>query len=430
MAAYRGVLIYGVLFLFAAALFSADSRLDVAVAGWFYRGGFALSDERAFRFVFHLVYWVTDALAVLLPSALLVILWRKRPLCGIDRIGAIFLIVSLAVGPGLIVNSVLKDHWGRARPSQIVEFGGSKQFTPALEPGGQCDRNCSFPAGHPAIGFYFVSFALLIPAARPRRRVFGAAISGGALIGLVRMAQGAHFLSDVVFSGLIVIASSWLLYQLMVRRGGMAALEEKPPLLALSLVCLLIGAIAYFLYDRPVAVLAQSLGPRILAVFGVITQFGLSKGYLIASAAAFVFFSLVGGRWRVNAWRAAFIFVNVALSGLGADIIKVIVARPRPKLFLSHGEFGFEWFRWGSDHWSFPSGHVATATALALSLTTIWPRFWPAWWTAALLICASRVILGAHYPSDLVGGFYLALVTWWGARAWFERKKLALRESP
>jgi lipid A 4'-phosphatase len=430
VAAYRGGVIYGALFLFAAALFTAVPRLDVWVAAWFYRGGFVLADEMVSRFLFRLVYWVTDALAILLPLALLIILWRKRPLCGLDRTGAIFLIVSLAVGPGLIVNSALKDHWGRARPGQIVEFGGSRQFTPALEPSDQCERNCSFPAGHPAIGFYFVSFALLIPAARPRRWVFVAAILAGALIGLMRMAQGAHFLSDVVFSGLIVIGSSWLLYQLILRRGGVAALEQTPPLFALSLVCLLAGTIAYFFYDRPVSVLARGLGPRMLTLFGVITQFGLSKGYLIVSAAAFALFYLVGGRWRVNAWRAAFIFVNVAGSGLGADVIKVIVARARPKLFLSHGEFGFEWFRWGSDHWSFPSGHVATATALALSLTTIWPRFWPAWWAAALLVCASRVILGAHYLSDLVGGFYLALLTWWGARAWFEQKKLALRESP
>lgn len=430
MPAYRGVVIYGAVFLFAAALFSAAPGLDLAVEGWFYRGGFVFADETGFRFVFRLVYWVTDALAILLPLALLIILWRRRPLFGIDRIGAIFLIVSLAVGPGLIVNSALKDHWGRARPGQIVEFGGGKRFTPALVPSDQCERNCSFPAGHPAIGFYFVSFAFLIPAARRRRRVFGAALLAGTLIGLMRMAQGAHFLSDVVFSGLIVVGSSWLSYWLIARRGGVATLQEMPRLLLLTLVCLITGTIAYFFFDRPVAVLAQGVDPRLLVLSGVVTQFGLAKGYLVVSAAAFAVCYLVGGRWRVNAWRAAFIFANVALSGLAVDAIKVVVARARPKLFLSHGQFGFEWFRWGSDHWSFPSGHVATATALALSLTTIWPRFWPGWWTAALLICASRVILGAHYPSDLIGGFYFALLTWWGARAWFEEKKLTLRESP
>jgi lipid A 4'-phosphatase len=430
VAGHRGVVIYGALFLFAAALFSTVPRLDVSVAGWFYRGGFFLADEMVFRLVFRLVYWVTDALAILLPVALLTILWRRKTLCGIDRIGAIFLIVSLAVGPGFIVNTALKDHWGRARPQQIVEFGGSKQFTPALEPSDQCDRNCSFPAGHPAIGFYFVSFALLIPAARPRRRVFGAAILAGALIGLIRMAQGAHFLSDVVFSGLIVIGSSWLSYLVILRRGGAAVLQEMPPLVAVSLGCLLAGAIVYFFYDRPVAVLARSVDPRILALGEVITQFGLSKGYLIISAAAFALFYLIGRCWRVNAWRAAFIFINVAVSGLGVDVVKVVVARARPKLFFNYGEFGFEWFRWGSDHWSFPSGHVATATALALSLTTIWPRFWPAWWTAALLIYASRIILGAHYLSDVIGGFFVALLTWWGARAWFEQKQLTFRERP
>src|SRR6202007_2501046 len=110
-------------------------------------------------------------------------------------------------GPGLVTNAILKDHWGRARPTQITEFGGTKAFTPALVPARQCERNCSFVAGHPALGFYLVSFGFLVPP--PRRRVVEAiAIATGALFGAARIAQGGHFLSDVVFSGLVVYAVS------------------------------------------------------------------------------------------------------------------------------------------------------------------------------------------------------------------------------
>lgn len=421
---------YAVSAAVAALAFSIFPHIDLWAAGWFYRGGFYLADEAAPRLVFHAVYWVTDALAILLPLTLLIVLWRKRPFLGLDRLAVTFLIVSLAIGPGLMVNTVLKDHWGRARPSQIVEFGGTKQFTPALEPSDQCDRNCSFPAGHPAIGFYFVSFAMLIPAPRRRRTVFGVAIVTGALLGLMRMAQGAHFMSDVVFSGLIVIGIAWLAHDLIVRRGGIAALSGTRRLAAISILCSAIGTVSYFFYDRPVAIWAHGLSRKIHPAVEFITQFGYSRGYEIVTGVAFVLIYFLWPRARLWAWRAAFIFLNIAISGLAVDVVKAIVARARPNLFFSNGEYGFAWFRWGAAHWSFPSGHGATAASLALSLTTIWPRLWPAWWLAALTIMSSRLVLGAHYPSDLLGGFYAGLLAWWWLRPWYERRVVKFRETP
>lgn len=426
----RGLASYAAVAVLAVLAFSIFPQLDLWAAGWFYRDGFFLADNAVLRFIFRAVYWVTDALAILLPLALALVLLRKRSLFGLDRLALVFLIVSLAVGPGLAVNTILKDHWGRARPSQVVEFGGAKQFTPVLEPSDQCNRNCSFPAGHPAIGFYFVSFALLIPALRPRRIVFGAAVLAGALLGLMRMAQGAHFLSDVVFCGLIVVGIAGLAHEMIVRRGGMATLSGARRSAAIAILCLAVGAVSYFFYDRPVAIYAHGFSRGVQRVFGFITRFGKSDGYLIVTAAIFFVGYVAGGRWRRWAWRAAFIFITVAVSGLAADLVKVILSRARPKLLFQRGEYGFEWFRWGSDHWSFPSGHVTTVAALALSLTTIWPRWWPVWWTAALSVIASRVIIGAHYPSDLLGGFYIAFLIWWGARAGFARLGLPLRESP
>jgi lipid A 4'-phosphatase len=427
MTQHRGLAIYAALVVLAVLVFTAAPQIDLAVAGWFYHGEF--SNDATLHFIFRAVYWITDALAILLVAALIAVLVRKRPVFGLDRLATTFLIVSLAIGPGLVVNSALKDHWARARPSQVVEFGGAKQFTPALLPADQCDRNCSFPAGHPAIGFYFLSFALLIAATRPRRIVFGGAILAGSLLGLMRIAQGGHFLSDVVFSGLIVFGVSWLMHDLIVRRGGIGAVTGWRRLAAIGVVCLAVGAASYFFYDRPVAIWAHGFNARSQAVALFVTQFGYSRGYLIISGALAVLFYFMAGRWCLWAWRAAFIFVNVAVSGIAVDIVKWIFSRARPTMLFHEGIYGFTWFARKSDFWSFPSGHAQTAAALALSFSTIWPRLWPVWWLAAALVIASRIVLGAHYPSDLLAGFYLAFAIWWWLRYQFGRWNL-LKETP
>ncbi len=136
--------------------------------------------------------------------------WRINP-----HIAA-YLLLSLALGPGLIANTVLKDNMGRARPSQISEFGGKAAFTPALIPADQCKRNCSFVSGHATLGFFVVSFAFLVGRRRDRHWAIAGALALGAVIGLGRIIQGAHFLSDVVFSGLLAYGVAWALHRWLV----------------------------------------------------------------------------------------------------------------------------------------------------------------------------------------------------------------------
>ena len=124
------------------------------------------------------------------------------------RSKTLFLICCLVLGPGLLVNLVLKDNSvGRARPKQVVEFGGEHQFTSPFEYSGACQRNCSFSSGHASIGFVFLS---LLWVAGRRRYFVGGVVLGG-LLGLMRMAQGGHFLSDVIFSFWVVYFSSLFL---------------------------------------------------------------------------------------------------------------------------------------------------------------------------------------------------------------------------
>jgi lipid A 4'-phosphatase len=156
----------------------------------------------------------------------------KRPVAGIGPRMALLVVASLALGPGLVVNIVLKDNWGRARPSTIAEFNAGHQparrHTPPLVVSDQCPDNCSFPSGHAALGFWTVSLALMTPPRR-RRAAMAAAIGFGVAMGLVRIAQGGHFLSDVAFSGLIVVGLTMGLARLVLAPDRSAAQKNCSP---------------------------------------------------------------------------------------------------------------------------------------------------------------------------------------------------------
>jgi lipid A 4'-phosphatase len=440
----RCLVSYGAAFAVAVAFFLIFPQLDLWCAGLFYRtgDGFYLSHAWPVRAIYAGVPYLTDAIVVVVPAIYCISLWRDRPIWRIDGRAAAFLLLALALGPGLIVNTVLKDHWGRARPSQVVEFGGSAEFTPAPLPADQCARNCSFPAGHPAIGFYLGAFAMLARERARRRALAATAIVAGAAMGFARMAQGGHFLSDVVFSGLIVTGTNWLLYQAIMVKDWLRPLARLGPPRRIALPALaLLAALVFSMLaiDRPLAWFFHGTDEHVQAVFKFITQFGLGKGYVIVTAILFLVMRSLAvavrdGRIKtmllVNAQRALFIFVAVAAAGLIADLLKVIFGRARPKLLFLDGTYGFAWGATQADHWSFPSGHATTIAAVATALYLLWPRGLPLYLAAAALVVASRFIIGAHYLSDALAGAALGCCVSWAIWRGFARIPLAAASAP
>ena len=134
---------------------------------------------------------------------------RRRMLIKTEAV--LFLIGTLAVGPGLLTNTLLKDHWGRARPIDVTEFGGTDRFTPWWDPRGDCPNNCSFVAGEPAGAFWTMAPAALAPP-QWRALAYGSALAFGAAVGVLRMAAGAHFFTDVVFAGVFSFLVIWLVH--------------------------------------------------------------------------------------------------------------------------------------------------------------------------------------------------------------------------
>jgi lipid A 4'-phosphatase len=122
---------------------------------------------------------------------------------GLDQSRWLFLALVLSAGPGLVANTLFKDNWGRARPRDVIELGGAQTFSPPLFMARECPKNCSFVSGEASSSFApLFAAALVLP--QYRAALIGSAIVSGLITGVVRMSEGGHFLSDVVFAGIFM----------------------------------------------------------------------------------------------------------------------------------------------------------------------------------------------------------------------------------
>jgi lipid A 4'-phosphatase len=140
----------------------------------------------------------------------------KRNVCGVDGRRLLFVILVLVLGPGLIVNFTLKDNFGRARPRDVAEFGGTHLFTPAFVPSKECNTNCSFSSGDAAGGFFSLALAMALTR---RRSMFLAGVALGAVVSIGRISSGAHFFSDTVVSFFVMLLVADILFFYVVLTG-------------------------------------------------------------------------------------------------------------------------------------------------------------------------------------------------------------------
>ncbi len=138
----------------------------------------------------------------------------------------LFLTATLALGPGLLVNAVLKDHWDRSRPIDVAQFGGNEHFTAWWDPRGGCSKNCAFVSGDVSGAFWTVAPAVLAPP-QWRALAVGAALVLGAGMAVLRMMAGAHFASDVIFAGVFTLLIIWLMHGLIYRWPRTRLTDDK-----------------------------------------------------------------------------------------------------------------------------------------------------------------------------------------------------------
>jgi membrane-associated phospholipid phosphatase len=139
-------------------------------------------------------------------------------------------------------------------------------------------------------------------------------------------------------------------------------------------------------------------------------------------------FPLLRGAARTGLLRLAshveYLLLAVALPLAFAQIIKYIVGRGRPFVGGEANPFNFVPFTGKEAYFSFPSAHAVTAFALAFGVAAIWPRMRIPIVIYAVLIGASRLVLLAHHPSDVVGGAVIGLLGALAMRYWFAVREI------
>lgn len=197
-----------------AVVFTLYPELDLAISAAFFdpaRGIFPAQNDRflaGFRFV---TSWAV-AIGIAIPAIALIgkMAFPSRPALLPGR-AMLLILVSIALGPGLIVNAGLKENWNRPRPGTVQEFGGPMAFKPWWDAGGQCRRNCSFVSGESAAAFAMLAPAALVSAPWQMAAI-GAAALFGAVMAFLRVAFGGHFFTDVVFAGALSAMLVWTLH--------------------------------------------------------------------------------------------------------------------------------------------------------------------------------------------------------------------------
>lgn len=204
------------------------------------------------------------------------------------------------------------------------------------------------------------------------------------------------------------------------------------------LVCASVLATA-LLGDAMVTEVMRGVPPGLKSAFLQITKMGESGwifalGLIVLLGALLVRRRGLGARMDaalgVLAGRAFFIIAVNAVSGLLSLAVKMIFGRARPRLYESFGAFHFDMFSIKSSVLSFPSGHAVTAFATATALAFMAPRAGKALIAVALLISVSRIVTGAHYPSDVIAGIALGSATTVFMRRAFAARRIVFRLRP
>jgi membrane-associated PAP2 superfamily phosphatase len=187
--------------------------LEIQRAAWQGEAGWSLGERQPWKAIYH--FGTLPALLMTLAALVALVLGLRGGRLAPWSKATAYLVLCMAIGPGILVNLVLKDHWGRPRPRDVIPFGGEYPaervwIADPSSPGK------SFPCGHCTMGFFFFAPGILLRRLGRRRMalaLFTLAWGLGLLLGIARILQGGHFASDVLWgAGICWMVSMGLYY--------------------------------------------------------------------------------------------------------------------------------------------------------------------------------------------------------------------------
>ncbi|MBB3461445.1 phosphatase PAP2 family protein [Rhizobium sp. BK377] len=206
----RALAVIGTSIVWVSFVFIVFPNLDLVVSRWFASGGiFVLADNPFLREVRDKGRLAQPYLigSMIVLIALQRLLPERMRICPPEK--PLFVLLSFAAGPLLTVQT-LKVLIGRVRPRDLVEFGGTMDFTPVWQFSAACSRNCSFPSGEASAAAASLSLLVLVPA-EFRRAAAIVLVPCLLFVAFNRVIFGAHFLSDVVLGWLLTMfAMAWV----------------------------------------------------------------------------------------------------------------------------------------------------------------------------------------------------------------------------
>jgi membrane-associated phospholipid phosphatase len=236
-------------------------------------------------------------------------------------------------------------------------------------------------------------------------------------------------------AGLLANARDWLALLSRAPRGAARRpVWRSPARLALGgLIALPVIALTMVLIDAPAIIGVGSLPGSVIDLFNALTDYGTSDWFLVpiglvlaiialmASPALSHMSQLVLAAFTV---RLGFVFAAIALPGLFVTIVKRLIGRARPFIGGDADPFLYLPFGWRPDYASLPSGHATNVFAALVAIGLVWPRLRAIMLVYALTIAASRVIVLAHHPSDVIAGAIVGTLGALLVRDWFAARRL------
>jgi membrane-associated phospholipid phosphatase len=240
---------------------------------------------------------------------------------------------------------------------------------------------------------------------------------------------------------LLTNAEDWLALLGRRPRPGTARPGWRTParLALIGLPALIAVAGTMVWLDAPTMIAVGGLPEWITRLFNELTDYGTSDWFLVPIGIALLGLAALAPRALshlgqlvlvAGTVRLGFVFAAIALPGLFVTILKRLIGRARPFIGGDADPFHFAPFIWRPDYASLPSGHAANVFAALVAVGLVWPRLRPIMLVYALIIAASRVIVLAHHPSDVIAGAVVGTIGALMVRDWFAARRLGFVIAP